>query len=311
MRGFESLQGCSRKPGKLTEKDKTIEIRWHGRGGQGAVTSAELLALAAIDEGKFAQAFPSFGPERRGAPVLAFNRVNSASPIRVRAAVTHPDIVVVLDPGLLYVTDVTSGLKQGGILVINTPKSVVDIKSEFGGPWVLAGIDATAIAREVLGIPIVNTSMLGAVAKVAGLVELESLVEPIHERFGPRAKNNIDACRKAFDEVASVEPVAVGSEQRRTFPSEVLPSWRELLPGFIVAEAGNASQYRTGDWRSQHPEFDYQKCNKCGLCYIFCPEGCIELKEDGYFEANLYYCKGCGICDHECPKDAITMVEET
>ena len=93
------------------KKDETIEVRWHGRGGQGAVTSAELVALAAIHEGKFAQAFPSFGPERRGAPVLAFNRIDSVSPIRVRAAVTQPDIVLVLDPGLLNITDVVSGLK--------------------------------------------------------------------------------------------------------------------------------------------------------------------------------------------------------
>jgi pyruvate ferredoxin oxidoreductase gamma subunit len=96
----------------LKEKDKIIEIRWHGRGGQGAVTSAELLATAAIEEGKFAQAFPSFGPERRGAPVLVFNRISNISPIRARVAVTDPDIVVILDPGLLSITDVTSGLRK-------------------------------------------------------------------------------------------------------------------------------------------------------------------------------------------------------
>jgi pyruvate ferredoxin oxidoreductase gamma subunit len=293
------------------KSDTTIEIRWHGRGGQGAVTSAEIVAVAAISEGKFAQAFPSFGPERRGAPVLAFNRVDNLNPIRIRAAVNNPDIVVVLDPGLLYITDVTSGLKQNGALVINSHRPLVDIKSEFGGPWKLAVVNATAIAREMLGVPIVNTTMLGALVKATGIVKVESLVEPIEERFGARAKSNIDACFMAFKATEIAEPVAVTAGKNRVFAVEQWPSWQELLPGCVITEPGNASQYRTGDWKAQHPEFDYEKCNKCGLCYIFCPEGCIVPRDDGYFEANLYYCKGCGICAQECPKDVITMVEET
>jgi len=293
------------------QKDSMIEIRWHGRGGQGAVTSAELTALAAIHEGKFAQAFPSFGPERRGAPVLAFNRINQTGHIRVRAAVNEPDIVIVLDPGLLYITDVTSGLKREGTLVINTPKAINDIKPEFGGPWRLAVVNATAIAREALGVPIVNTTMLGALVRATDIFALESLTEPVKERFGARAGSNLDACRKAYEEVIIAEPVAAAAKRTGITQTEVLPGWKEILPGCPVIEPGNASQYRTGDWRSQHPVYDYSKCNKCGLCYIFCPEGCVEPKDDGYFTANLYYCKGCGICSAECPKDAITMVEET
>jgi len=100
--------------------NQLVEIRWHGRGGQGAVTSAELLARAAISEGKYAQAFPSFGAERRGAPVLAFVRISENAPIWTRAEVTEPDVVVVLDPSLLRIVDVTSGLKDGGTFVVNT-----------------------------------------------------------------------------------------------------------------------------------------------------------------------------------------------
>ena len=87
-------------------------------------------------------------------------------------------------------------------------------------------------------------------------------------------------------------------------------TWKDLEIGAIVTEPGSASQYKTGDWRSQKPIFDNSKCNKCGLCYIFCPEGCIEQQADGYFKVDLFYCKGCGICAEECPKDVITMVEE-
>jgi len=177
-----------------------FEIRWHGRGGQGAVTSAELLARAAIDEGKYAQAFPSFGPERRGAPVLAFVRISSTQPIRVRAEVTHPDAVVVLDPSLLRIVNVTAGLKNDGILIINTKKKAEQIREEFGFDSRLATVDATSIAREILGVPITNTSMVGAMIKATGVVELKSLEEPLKDRFGRLAERNINALKKAYEE---------------------------------------------------------------------------------------------------------------
>lgn len=177
-----------------------IEIRWHGRGGQGVVTSAELLAKAAIDEGKYAQAFPSFGPERRGAPVLAFDRISASEPIRIRAEITEPDVVVVLDSTLLRIVNVTAGLKEKGTLIINTRKSLQDIESEFGNKWRLALIDATKIARELLGVPIANTTMLGALIRATGVVGLESLVEPLRQRFTRLADRNISAMKKAFDE---------------------------------------------------------------------------------------------------------------
>ena len=111
--------------------NKMTEVRFHGRGGQGAVTSAELVALSAIDEGKYAQAFPSFGPERRGAPVVAFLRVSDHQ-IRVRSKVYNPDIVVVLDPTLLDIVDVAAGLKPGGMVIVNTAKTVEQLRQQYG-----------------------------------------------------------------------------------------------------------------------------------------------------------------------------------
>lgn len=184
----------------MIDTTQLIEIRWHGRGGQGSVTSTELVAQAAINEGNFAQAFPSFGPERRGAPVQAFIRINSQEPIRVRSGITEPDIVVVLDPSLLRIANVTSGLKEDGILIINTNKSFQEIESEFKIKQKLAIIDATKIAREELGIPIVNTSMVGALIKATGVVKLESLIEPLQHRFGRLAEKNINAMKKAYQE---------------------------------------------------------------------------------------------------------------
>ncbi len=177
-----------------------FEIRWHGRGGQGAVTSAEMIALAAISEGKYAQSFPSFGPERRGAPVLAFNRIGD-EPVRVRSAIDKPDVVVVLDPGLLRIINVASGLKEDGTLIINTNRKLDDIKSEFAFKYRLGTINATKIAREVLGVPIVNTTMLGALLKATDVVALDSLAEPLKHRFGRLADRNIEACKTAYEQV--------------------------------------------------------------------------------------------------------------
>ena len=295
---------------KLIEVAELIEIRWHGRGGQGAVTSAELLALAAINEGKFAQAFPSFGPERRGAPVLAFTRISERAHIGIRSAVTQPDIVVVLDPGLLGISDITSGLKDGGALVVNSSRGVDDIKSKFGGPWHLAVVNATAIALELLKVPIVNTTMLGALVKASDIVKLDSLAELMEERFGKLAQRNIEACKRAYDETSIAAPSPVFRKPAKAYVTESLPSWRELAPGFVLTEPGSSRSYRTGDWRAERPVFNHDRCIKCGICSLFCPEDCIGQDEEGYFEADLYYCKGCGICARECWTEAITMVGE-
>lgn len=176
-----------------------FEMRWHGRGGLGAVTSAELVARAAIGEGKYAQSFPSFGPERRGAPVVAFLRVSDEF-IRIRTSIYKPDAVAVLDPGLLHAVDVTSGLKDKGTIIINSRKSPAELKSEFGFKWPVAAVDATRIARETIGLPITNTAMIGALLKIVEIVKMDSLVAQFEERFGFRAKANIEAMKRAYDE---------------------------------------------------------------------------------------------------------------
>lgn len=176
-----------------------IEVRFHGRGGQGAVTSCELMAQAAIAEGRYAQAFPSFGPERRGAPLQAFLRI-SDEPIRLREKIYQPDVVVVLDPALLAGGAVKDGLKAGGTLVANTSKPVEAVRNECGYSGRTAVVDASLIAEEVLGVPITNTTMLGALLKAASLVELDSLKAPLDARFGRLAEKNLAALQRAYAE---------------------------------------------------------------------------------------------------------------
>ncbi len=178
-----------------------IEIRLHGRGGQGAVTSAELIAIAAINQGKFAQAFPSFGPERRGAPVQAFARIDDI-PVRTREKVYNPDIILVLDPSLPKIVKVTSGLKENGIAILNShysEKEVREILGDYKG--ILALVDATKIAIEEIGLPITNTTMLGAFLKVTGLIEPSYMEEALKARFGKLAEKNIKALQRAMKEI--------------------------------------------------------------------------------------------------------------
>ncbi len=176
-----------------------LEIRLHGRGGQGAVTSAELLSLAAISEGKYGQAFPSFGPERRGAPVTAFCRIDDKQ-IKIRSYIDSPDIVLVLDPSLLRIMDVAAGLKANGILITNTKHKADEIRRELNLNCKLAVIDANRIAREELGIPITNTTMLGALLKAKAIINPDSMIGSLRVRFGRIAERNVKAFKRALEE---------------------------------------------------------------------------------------------------------------
>jgi 2-oxoacid:acceptor oxidoreductase gamma subunit (pyruvate/2-ketoisovalerate family) len=188
-----------------TEKLKKImEVRWHGRGGQGAWTASELLARAAIHEGKYIQSFPEFGPERMGAPVTAFTRI-STEPIKIHCAVYNPDLVAVIDPTLLKTVPVTEGLNEEGTIIVNSKDAPTEIRkmlnSNRGKVW---AVPATEIAIKILGMPIGNTAMLGAVARITGIVNLESIEKVVKERFRKDlAEKNFAVIKEAYEEVKS------------------------------------------------------------------------------------------------------------
>ncbi|HSR13481.1 MAG TPA: 2-oxoacid:acceptor oxidoreductase family protein [Thermodesulfobacteriota bacterium] len=179
-----------------------IEIRIHGRGGQGAVVASKMLVTAAAKEGKKVQAFPFFGAERRGAAVAAFARIDDRK-IRIHSEVYTPDQVIVLDPVLHKAVPVTAGLKKGGKILLNSPQE----PSEFPFPpdFDVATVDASGIARRhKLGSrtePIVNTAMLGAYAKISGIVGIEALAETIRESIPGKGKENEAAAREAYEKV--------------------------------------------------------------------------------------------------------------
>ena len=171
-----------------------IEIRFHGRGGQGSVTAAEILAKAAFKDGKYSQAFPFFGVERRGAPVMAFTRIDD-KPIEIRYQIYNPDYVLVLDDGLMNVVDVFSGIKDNTEVMINIPEEF-----KGSGEHEVYSMDATGLALEMLGRNIVNTIILGYFAKKTGIVSIDSLLEVIKETFpGKVGELNVEATKKAYD----------------------------------------------------------------------------------------------------------------
>lgn len=179
-----------------------FEIRIHGRGGQGVVTGAELLSIAAFDEGMHAQAFPSFGSERMGAPVVSFCRIDDKE-IRLREPIQEPDALIIQDPTLLHSVDVFSGLKRDGYILINSTKTfeelgIASIVAKLPAHHV-ADIGATEIALKHVGRPVPNAALLGGFAAITGRLRLESVEKAIAEKFpGPVGAANIEAAREAF-----------------------------------------------------------------------------------------------------------------
>ncbi|HEX5642131.1 MAG TPA: 2-oxoacid:acceptor oxidoreductase family protein [Thermoleophilia bacterium] len=182
------------------------EIRWHGRGGQGAVTAAKMVAELALGEGKYFQAFPEYGPERSGAPIVAFTRVSDA-PIQVYSGIEHPQIVVVLDSSLLKIVDVTKGAPDDAVVLVNSERSPAQLRKDSG----LVGnrlftIAATRIAVETIKRPIPNTPMVGALTRITGLFDIDDVVTFLREDFGKKfppkvVEGNIAAITRSYEEV--------------------------------------------------------------------------------------------------------------
>ena len=277
--------------------------------------AAQALASAAHVEGGYATAFPFFGAERRGAPVLAFTRIDDKRIYR-KTQVYEPDFVVVLDEGLLETVNVVEGLKDGGVVVVNSMRKPEEV--DVGVDAKLATVDATSVALEVLKRPATNSSILGALAKATGIVKIESIERGIMQVFGDRlgAKSgemNAKAARTAYDRTVVGE--SHGKRVLKT-AEKWLPDVNELPTGVAgvsmdtnagVIGPGSFLENKTGSWKVFRPEYDDEKCTMCNFCWFYCPEGCIYRKDD-HMEFDMDYCKGCGICANECPVEAIRMV---
>lgn len=283
-----------------------LELRIHGRGGQGAVVASKVLAVALFSEGREVQSFPAFGVERRGAPVAAFLRL-SDEPIRLRCEVTRPDYLIVLDPTLIDAVDVTAGLKSGGTILINSPGSpgsYPKLTSRFR----VATVDAGAIAaRHGLGSktqPIVNTAILGAFAADSALVSIDSVLDAIQEEVPAHTQENVRAAREAFRSVRCGQAPPMPTPPALPPP----PAPPRSMPFVAVSETSTLSN-RTGSWKCVQPAYR----DRVAPCNQGCPvgidiEGYMSLLREGrlreahdlLLRENPMPSVTGRVCDHPC-----------
>ena len=182
------------------------EIRWHGRGGQGAKTAAQLMAKVAAEEGRHSQGSPEYGPERTGAPIRAYTRISTEA-VDIHCGINEPDVVVVLDETLLESANCMDGLKKGGKLLVNTTETPDELRAKLGGAEgvTVMTVDATGISIDEIGAPFPNTPMTGALIKATGAIKLESLFKDIEKKFKRKGEQvvqgNIRSLKRAYDEV--------------------------------------------------------------------------------------------------------------
>lgn len=280
------------------------EIRIHCRGGQGGLTCARIIVDAALKDGKMGQAFPQFGPERQGAPVKSFARIDKDF-VRVKATIDRPDVVMVFDRGLLFTETAVSGLKSGGILLVNSEKLPANIPSKEN-ELTVAWVDATALAKEKLGREIPNTAMLGAFSKATKLIDIEAMKQAIVEWFGDEiGQKNSEVAKLAFDQTKVKKLSNLGEPDKKSSNEYSLI---EDYPQMVTSKPKVGAIGKTGSWRVEKPIIDDAECVGCWRCFVFCPEGVIKRnREDKKVEVDFDYCKSCGICVEVCPTEAITM----
>jgi len=290
-----------------------IEVRFHGRGGQGAKIASRILGHSGILAGLFAQDFALFGAERRGAPVVSFTRL-STEPIDRRGDIAQPDLVVVLDDSLLKEAagQVYSGVAATTPLIVNADPVRF---SAAGLPKAgYRAIDMQSLALEQIGGNFVSAIAAAIAAKQIAAIEMEQLAVALRHELGDFGltaeliEKNLAAARLAHDSTPILDLSRPTSEE-----NEPLPAWQAVpylggaqFAGPTIRHRGSAALRQTGNWRTERPVIDLSKCKRCFLCYLYCPEAALRLDGDNFPHVDYDHCKGCMICYEECPTDAIS-----
>ena len=290
-------------------------IRIHGRGGQGIKTASQILGSAGFYSGFQAQDFPLYGAERRGAPVIAFTRI-SEDPILERGPISSPDIILIGDETLL--NDPQSaplcGAEPSTVVFVNSAQVPEVLSQKFS----VTTTNLTDLCFQHLNNRTVYSSALSAVgARLLGNIKLECLLRAVEDELTQQGissqllQGNLDLAREIFE---MIQPVAVSQREEKGLTAKplVFPSQLPVVDGApIILDPGNMALRKTGNWRVERPEIDYEKCNNCLICYARCPDGVIGVAPDGRPEIDYDHCKGCLICALECPGHFIHTVKET
>jgi len=291
------------------------EVRFHGRGGQGAKLASRILGQSGFLSGLFAQDFALFGAERRGAPVVSFTRL-SAEPIDRRGNIERPNLVIVMDDSLIKEApgQVFQGIDAATPVIVNA-----DAEAFAAGLKDLAAanyccIDMTRIAQDSIGRAFVSAIAAAAAAKCVPAIQAEQLENAVRTEiaeFGlapDLVKKNLEAARRAYELAPAIDLTA--SE----LDAEFLESSWQAVPylgtaqfaGPTIRRHGSAALRATGGWRTERPVIELAKCKRCFLCYLYCPEAALRLDAEDFPHVDYDHCKGCMICYEECPTDAIS-----
>lgn len=293
----------------------TVEVRFHGRGGQGTKLASRILGRSGFLCGLETQDFALFGAERRGAPVVSFTRISS-KPIERRGNIDRPGLVIVMDASLLREApeQVFHGVEDTTPLFVNgnPDRPPVTLKDSPQAKFLF--VDLSAIARELTGGVFVSAGAAAIAAKCVPSIKLSALEEAVRielAEFGlarELAEKNVAAAGATYRTAP-----AVALAPRAAVESAAEPSWEAVpyvgksgLVGPTIRHRGSAALRATGNWRVEQPEIDLAKCKRCFLCYLYCPEAAMRLDAENFPHVDYDHCKGCMICYEECPTDAIS-----
>jgi pyruvate ferredoxin oxidoreductase gamma subunit len=295
-----------------------LRVRLHGRGGQGIKTASQILGTAAFLSGFQAQDFPLYGAERRGAPIVAFTRIDE-NPILERGPISIPDLLLIGDESLLADTQAAPicGADDQTVVFINSETDPQELQAQnqlMGLPVVYS---LSRLCLQYLGDgQLLSTALAAAGARLTGLVMLDDLLQAVETELEPIGVTE-DGLKKnaalATDIFSVLSPAVFSQrEQRELSPSNLVTVQQKPLleAAPLITATGNMAMRKTGNWRIHRPEIDYEECNHCLICYARCPEGVIEADAEGKPIIGYDHCKGCMICAQECPKHAIKTIWE-
>jgi pyruvate ferredoxin oxidoreductase gamma subunit len=295
-----------------------FRIRFHGRGGQGMKTASRIVGSAAFHAGFVVQDSPIYGAERRGAPMAAFTRIAS-EPIRERGAITRPDLVVVADDSLLIDPAALplAGCDASTSLLINSTKEETALRTLAGECDHLMAADfTTLVLGKAKALASLSTVLGAAAARLLGL-SLEHVLAGVHDELSEQLnatqrETNEELARSAF---ALASQWALVQERREDSPAAAsilvdVPFDPPRVAAPSIYAVGNSPERKTGNWRQFRPVLDVEKCTRCWICFVRCPEAAISLDANDYPVVDYDECKGCLLCVHECPTHAFTAEKE-
>ena len=298
-----------------------FRIRFHGRGGQGMKTASRILGSAFFMTGYEVQDAPRYGAERRGAPIFAYVRA-ARSAINERGIINHPDLVVVADDTLVGMpaAGVTQGVDENTVLLINSHETAKTWARRLNSKARILILAAQEEVEDRAELPYIGSRCAAAAAALTGIISRELLNAALKEELAHLPddviKKNRDIALGVFDEMAAQAGLLKQSGQPSAI-DYVKPEWIDLpfesaqISNLAIHAAATSVLVRTGLWRTMRPVINYAKCSGCSwICSTYCPDGAIEVRDDGYPEIDYDHCKGCLVCVAQCPPHAIESIAE-